>query len=193
MQLKELKKDDGDDDFTLKCSIVVVANALLYAADPIGRAQDLLGRRDSLKPGQQSTALNGHLFVATGLLLSVLDGIATACHTLARLPSHTDSDMHFKNYPFDLCPKHSWVDSHRQEILELQFEGKNFFDQADKILHKHAWVGSVSSREPIADVCDVNGAGFVYDFLVRIHKKAQEMICALGKQYKVQVPEYPKL
>ncbi|KAL4441046.1 hypothetical protein ABPG77_010477 [Micractinium sp. CCAP 211/92] len=63
-------------------SVVVLANALTFAAEPLYQAQCLLSK---VKTGTDSAELNSYLYVATVLLQSVLDSIPSSAQTLAPL------------------------------------------------------------------------------------------------------------
>lgn len=166
--------------------IAVVAHALSCATYPIKEAQKLL--RQS---GDMTFEVNGHLFAATVLLLSVLDGIASACQKIAPLPNQ--GDIFFRSYPF-ACSELLWIRSYQQQLLNMHYNGISFFDHANKVKHELAFIGvpKYSFRRAIADVYDKSDQGYVHDLLMPIFEIAKAIICHLSCLYGVRdVPEYP--
>lgn len=179
----------GTDDWTAEGCIVVVANALLFASDPLQKACFVLGQ---LPPGTNSGELNGYLYIATVMLQSVLDGVAAACNRIAPVKGH--GDIYFHSYPFvnsDIV----WVSEHQRAVAELAWNGKAFRVVANAIKHELAWVGCVgaSGVHGVRDIYDTQGIGFVYYFLVPVYKHAKAMVRRLAKQMGQAAPVLPNL
>lgn len=82
----------GTDGCTTEGCVVVVANALIFAADPLQKACYMLGQ---LAHGTNDGQLNGYLYIATVMLQSVLDGVAAACNRF-----EGQGDIYFHSYTF---------------------------------------------------------------------------------------------
>lgn len=153
-------------------SIVVLANALSFAAEPLYQAQLLLPK---VSPRENSALLNSYLYVGTVLLRSVLDGIASAVQQNWPLPD-VKGPVSFESYTF-VCSHVVWIQPIQTRLTQLQHAGKTFFECAD------VWVGRVSAN-PTTDVKDVHDAahrGYVYDVLVPVYRDAKAMVCRLAE------------
>ena len=176
------------DDFTKHGAIVVVANALSFAAEPLYQAQCLL---PTLLPGQHSALLNGHLYITTLILQSVLDGIASTAQKLVPLPD-PQGNIYFKDYSFVLSDV-AFIGPIQSQILGLRFSNRTFFQFADALKHEHAWVGSVSrNRDQVQDVYNED-VGYLYGVLIPIYKYATTILCRLAKTFDQPVPAFNKL
>jgi hypothetical protein len=183
-------RDRASDGFTKHGAVVVLANALNFAAEPLRQAQILL---PTLQLSESSAKLNGYLFVATVLLLSVLDGIASAAQKLSPLPE-PQGDVYFKSYTFELSNV-VWIQPIQARLLQLQFDGKTFFKFANALKHEHAWVGhvSISENTGVIDVYDGASVGYLYQVLVPVYNEAIGIICRLAKLVDQPVPAFYKL
>jgi hypothetical protein len=173
--------------FTIEGGIVVVANALLHAAAPIGESRYHVL---SSELGQNSAVLNGMLWTGTVLLQSALDSFASLCQKISQLPQAAG---YFHNYPF-INSDIVWVGVHQTKIAEILFDGKTFDEFANFIKHEQPWIGAVSmGATGTRDVCDSSGVGYVYGVLIPVFKELKLMVCRLAKQYGQPVPVYPQL
>lgn len=164
-------------------TVVVLANALSFAAEPLYQAQRLL---PTLQPGENSAKLDGYLYVATVLLQSVLDSIASAAQRLAPLPEPQGA-ICFKSYPFVLSDV-VWISPIQARLLRLKFDGKTFFDLANA-----AWVVSEHKTTAVLDVHDRASVGLLYQVLVPVYDEAKTIICRLAKLVGQPVPDLYKL
>lgn len=183
-------RDRATDGFSKSGVVVVLANALSFVGEPLYQAQRLL---PTLKEGESSALLNGYLYVASVLLQSVLDGVASAAQKIAPLPE-PQGDIYFKDYTFILSEV-VWIQPIQSRILDLQFAGKTFFGFADALKHEHAWVGCVS-KHPQTEVIDVHDearVGCLYHVLVPLYNDAKCIICRLASQFGQPVPTFYNL
>ncbi|KAG2424867.1 hypothetical protein HXX76_014027 [Chlamydomonas incerta] len=156
------------DDFTSAGCAVVLANALLFASEPLQQACVMLGK---MELGTNSSILNGYLYMATLLLQSVLDSVAATCQKVS--PVDGCGDVYFCSYSFfksDVV----WLSAHQREIGGLKWKGSSFNQLANALKHEQAWVGCVSApcELGVRDVYDEEGTGFVYSILVPVYKQA---------------------
>jgi hypothetical protein len=179
----------GTDGWTTAGCVVVVANALIFAADPLQKACYMLGKLD---PGTNDGQLNGYLYIAMVMLQSVLDGVAAACDRIA--PVEGQGDIYFHSYTFvksDIV----WISGHQRAVAEVTWNGKAFRVVANTLKHELAWVGSVGESEThgVRDIYDTQGIGFVYSFLIPVYKHAKTIVCRLAQQMGQVVPVLPDL
>ena len=177
------------DDFTIAGCAVVLANALLFASEPLQQACVMLG---NMELGTNSSILNGYLYMATLLLQSVLDSVAATCQKVQ--PIDGCGDVYFCSYSFfksDVV----WLSAHQRVIGALKWKGSSFNQLANALKHEQAWVGCVSapSELGVRDVYDEEGAGFVYSILVPVYKQAKCMVCRLASQLGQSAPRLPDL
>lgn len=189
LQVAEPRSRAGD-DFSIQGSILVLANALSFVAEPLHQAQISLGK---LRAGDNSAALNGYIYVATVLLQSILDGVASLAQKIQKLPGQ--QDIYFKSYQF-IRAEVVWIQPIQKRLRELRYADKTFFQCADALKHEHPWVGSVSERQPdgVLDVyphSSPQSIGFVYGILDPIYKEVKGIVCRLAKSYGEPEPQFP--
>lgn len=111
---------------------MVVANALIFAADPLQKACYMLGQ---LAHGTNDGQLNGYLYIATVMLQSVLDGVAAACNRF-----EGQGDIYFHSYTFvksDIV----WISGHQRAVAEVAWNRKAFRVVANTLKHELACGG----------------------------------------------------
>jgi hypothetical protein len=180
----------ANEGFSERGNVVVLANALSFAAEPLHQAQLLL---PELTPGENSAKLNGYLYVASVLLQSVLDGVASTAHKLSPLPD-PQGDIYFKSYQF-VASDVVWIGPIQRRLLQIQYRGKSFFEFTDGLKHEHAWVGCVSEH-PVTNVLDVHDEGplgYLYGVLVPVYNAARSVICRLAHDVDQPSPSFYKL
>lgn len=177
----------GIDGFSCEGGVMVVANALLYASEPLAVARRVL---QGLKSGAQSTVLNGHLYVSTVLIQSVLDSVARLCDNMTG--GNADENIYFHNYEF-LHSDIMWVSKVQKEIAAFRFMGKCFNDQANHLKHERPWVGGVSEGLDGLKIPDSEGTCFLYDFLIPVYKRTVTIMSRLCKSHNQPVPAFPSL
>jgi len=173
------------DDFTDAGCVMVVANALLFASEPLQQACMMLNK---VEPGTNSSVLNGYLYMATVLLQSVLDGVASTCQKIC--PVDGCNDVYFCSYNFfksDVV----WVSGAQRAIAGLTWRDKSFNKLANELKHEHAWVGTVNVSNGVHDIYDEQGTGFVYGLLVPVYKKAKVVVQRLTNQLQQSAPAFP--
>ena len=177
----------GFDNFTHAGSIVLLSNALLFATQPLDQVRHALLDRENRK-----AEVNGLLFVATVLLLSVLDGIASLAQRISGLPNQTS--VYFHSYTFVLSDL-VWIQKHQHNISDMTYATKSFYEFANYVKHEQPWIGepSLHPRTYIRDVYDDENKGYYYDVLVVVYKEVKNMVSRLAKQYSQPVPVFPSL
>jgi hypothetical protein len=136
LQGAENRTERGFQHFTVAGGVVVVANALIHASGPLDQARYALS---DLPPASNSGSLNGLLYVATVMLQSVLDSVASLAQRISDLPGQ--NKIYFHDYQF----VHSslvWMSKHQQKINAVEYDGKRFYDYANFIKHEQPWVGN---------------------------------------------------
>ena len=178
----------GIDGFSCEGGVLVVANALLYASEPLDIARRVLQRQ---KNGDSSSVLNGHLYVSAVMLQSVLDGIARLCDNATC--GNSEGNVYFHNYEF-LHSDVVWVAGAQREIAALRFMGKSFNDVANCLKHEKPWVGVVSmGGDGSLKIPDAEGTCFLYGFVIPVYKRAVAIVSRLCKMYDQSVPAFPSL
>jgi hypothetical protein len=175
-------------------AVAVVGNAFVYVLQPLEQARQMIGRSGKASPAVPTDLgqVNGLLFTATVMALSVLDAFASACQEISELPGQ--HKVYFERYDF-IHSEVAWVQGYQASIAKLVFEGNGFFDYANRLKHERPWVGSLSTSERtgVVDVYDSSGMGYLYSVLVPLYTHIKGMVIRLGVQHNVHMPNFPNM
>jgi hypothetical protein len=188
LQGVEVREERGLLNFTEEGGIVVLVNAFLHVSQPLDHARHVLM---GLPPGSNSGPLNGLLYVATVMLQSVLDTVASLAQRISKLPGQ--GNIYFHSYSF-VHSEVVWISVLQREINSKRFEGMDFKDYANRVKHEQPWIGAVTDgASGVRDIYDSDGVGYFYKVLLPIYDAGRTIVCRLAKQYGQQVPDFPKL
>jgi len=188
VELRPINSPRGIDGFCIEGGVLVVANALLYASEPLAQARRVL---QGLRPSEQSAALNGLLYVSTAMLQSVLDSVARLCDNMTS-GSAAQENVYFHSYEF-LHSEIVWIAKLQKEIEALRFMGKPFNAIANYVKHERPWVGGASEGRDGLKVPDAEGTCYLYGFLIPVYTRAVAIVSRLCKSQGQPVPAYPSL
>jgi hypothetical protein len=193
----------GMSDLGIRGAVAVVGNAFVYVLQPLEQARQMIGRSGKDATGAPATPwspavptdlgqVNGLLFTATVMALSVLDAFASACQEISELPGQ--QKVYFERYDF-IHSEVAWVQGYQASIAKLAFDGNGFFDYANRLKHERPWVGSLSmsERTGMVDVYDSSGMGYLYGVLVPLYTHIKGMVIRLGVQHSVHMPNFPNM
>lgn len=176
-------------DLTPDDAFVVVANALLYAAQPLKQATSLLIPKSD--GGPKFAELNSLLCVSTVMLLSSLDWIASLIERC--IPTSDERiKVYFASYPF-LQSGYTWIRSHQKTILDMSFDGMSFNDFTNFVKHEQPYIGlpSLVTQTNLYDVVDRDGIQYVYGILIPAINQAIKIVKHVGATLAQPVPQYP--
>jgi hypothetical protein len=186
-QVLEDSRTRGMSGFTMEGGVVILANALVHAAQSLDEARHFLHSKEA-ESGVNNTILNGHLFSATVALYALLDSFAGLANQVTR-PRQT-GNVYFLDYKF-MHSDFRLAIKNQKMILNLKYDKLSFRDYANKVKHECPWVGRVSNdeRSMVLDVYDGVGVGYVYGILIPIHNALVDMVRDQATRRNQTIPE----
>jgi hypothetical protein len=176
------------DSFTKEGGFVVVANSLMYVANPLKQAVSLLNARREVPAAE----LNSLLVVSIVMLLSTLDYIASVVemHTST---SDASIKIYFSEYPFSQR-EFLWIKDHQKVIRNMTYDDRSLIPYLHSIKHETPWIGlpSLDTRNDLYDIEDGDGKRFVYDVMIPAYDVVKTIIVRLANNhFHENVPRYP--